>query len=92
MKKIYLYILEICNYFSYNIYKNRKNDLTEKFLNNMEEDKPPTIQYELLNSEIKNTMPIDEYINREKLKYNMNNNYYRMNEYIKDFKKKEEHV
>jgi hypothetical protein len=91
MKKIYLYILEICNYFSYNIYKNRKNDLTEKFLNNMEEDKP-TIQYGLLNSEIKNTMSVDEYINKEKLKYNNMNNYYKMNEYIKDFIKKEEDV
>jgi hypothetical protein len=91
MKKIYLYILEICNYFSYNIYKNRKNDLTEKFLNNMEEDKP-TIQYGLLNSEIKNTMSVDEYINKEKLKYNNMNNYYKMNVYIKDFIKKEEDV
>tara|TARA_Y100000389_G_scaffold159460_1_gene161296 strand:+ start:170 stop:445 length:276 start_codon:yes stop_codon:yes gene_type:complete len=91
MKKIYLYILEICNYFSYNIYKNRKNDLTEKFLNNMEEDKP-IIQYGLLNSEIKNTMSVDEYINKEKLKYNNMNNYYKMNVYIKDFIKKEEDV
>ena len=91
MKKIYIYILEICNYFSYNIYKNRNNDLTEKFLNNMEEDKP-TIQYGLLNSEIKNTMSVDEYINKEKLKYNNMNNYYKMNVYIKDFIKKEEDV
>jgi GTPase SAR1 family protein len=90
MKKIYIYILEICNYFSYNIYKNRNNDLTEKFLNNMEDDKS-TIQYRLDDLEIKNTMSVEEYIDREKLKYNKNN-YYEMNEYIKDFIKKEEHV
>ena len=57
----------------------------------MEEDKP-TIQYGLLNSEIKNTMSVDEYINKEKLKYNNMNNYYKMNVYIKDFIKKEEDV
>ena len=90
MRSIYIYILDICNYFSYNIYKNRKNDLTEKFLNNIEEDKS-RIQYRLLDSEIKNTMSVEEYIDREKLKYNKNN-YYEMNEYIKDFIKKEEHV
>ena len=90
MKKIYIYILEICNYFSYNIYKNRNNDLTEKFLNNMEDDKS-TIQYRLDDLEIKNTMSVEEYIDREKLKYNKNN-YYEMNEYIKDFIKKEENV
>lgn len=90
MRSIYIYILDICNYFSYNIYKNRENDLTEKFLNNIEEDKS-RIQYRLLDSEIKNTMSVEEYIDREKLKYNKNN-YYEMNEYIKDFIKKEEHV
>lgn len=90
MKNIYIYILEICNYFSYNIYKNRNNDLTEKFLNNMEDDKS-TIQYRLDDLEIKNTMSVEEYIYREKLKYNKNN-YYEMNEYIKDFIKKEENV
>lgn len=90
MRSIYIYILDICNYFSYNIYKNRKNDLTEKFLDNIEEDKS-RIQYRLLDSEIKNTMSVEEYIDREKLKYNKNN-YYEMNEYIKDFIKKEEHV
>lgn len=90
MKSIYFYILEICNYFSYNIYRNRKNDLTENFLNNVEEDKE-TIQYRLLDSEIKNTMSVEEYIEKEKMKYNMNN-YYEMNEYIKDFIKKEEYV
>ena len=36
-------------------------------------------------------MSVEEYIDREKLKYNKNN-YYEMNEYIKDFIKKEEHV
>ena len=90
MRSRYIYILDICNYFSYNIYKNRENDLTEKFLNNIEEDKS-RIQYRLLDSEIKNTMSVEEYIDREKLKYNKNN-YYEMNEYIKDFIKKEEHV
>lgn len=90
MKSIYICILDICNYFSYNIYKNRENDLTEKFLNNIEEDKS-RIQYRLLNSEIKNTMSVEEYIDKKKLKYNKNN-YYEMNEYIKDFIKKEEHV
>ena len=86
MKSICFYILEICNYFSYNIYRNRKNDLTEKFLKNEDEDKE-TIQYRLLDSEIKNTMSVEEYIEKEKMKYNMNN-YYKMNEYIK----KEEYV
>jgi len=90
MKSIYIYILEICNYFSYNIYRNRKNDLTENFLNNVEKDKE-TIQYRLLDSEIKNTMSVEEYIEKGKMKNNMNN-YYEMNEYIKNFIKKEENV
>tara|TARA_B000000475_G_C15886483_1_gene402662 strand:- start:239 stop:490 length:252 start_codon:yes stop_codon:yes gene_type:complete len=77
---IYKYILEICKYFTYNIYRNNGDDLSEKLLKNeyieMEEN------YKYLDSDSdynydkeKNTLTIEEYINKIK-----DINYNKMNE------------